>query len=53
MQVLLELEAKLQQRLGSAEVTAEMGEAMDPDFSPDFLLGVFDEEGECHDVSMQ
>ena len=50
LQVLLELEAGLQQRLGSAEVIAEMGEAMDCDFSPEFLLAPFDEENDCQDA---
>ncbi len=41
MQVLLELEPKLQQELGVKDIQAELGEALDLEFSPLFLLAPF------------
>ena len=41
MQVLLELEPKLQRELGVADVRAELGEALDMEFPPLFLLAPF------------
>ena len=41
MQLLLELEPKLQQELGLRDVKADLGEALDMEFSPLFLLAPF------------